>query len=259
MSNTNDVVMQPTHVFASLAPRVISSNENLPDGQKRKVEVSGSAEITVAPDTCILSIVVTSCKEKAAEARTSVERRVEYIKQTLLNNSLPEEDIVITENLQRIDKAESNKNSYCMETQIDVTFYNSLQRCMKLSSLFVEKLENSVKVLPPVLKHNQQQLESHRKRACLLAFTNARQKATELCRMLNQRLGKAINVTENVVREQTGSNSAQENDDDDVDIEDVSSHGGAIDVQRRAVLQTINIRVDVTASFELKTANRCAK
>jgi len=272
MSNQEGLIMKPTHVFASLSPRVLTADEKLPDSQKRKVEVSGSAELTIPPDTSTLSIILVSNKEKASEARASVERRVEYVKQTLLNNGIPEGDIVITENLKRTGE----KNYYCMETQIDATFCSALQQCMKLSSLFVEKLETCVRVLPPVLSHDQQRLESQRKQACLLAFANARQKAVDLCKMLNQGLGRPIFVTENVIRERRGcgfgdgdlTDDGGDTGRDDVVVGGkksdvnvprldlspvVSTSTDQIDVQRRMRNGTIHIRVDVTATFELRS------
>jgi len=229
--------MKPTHVFASLAPRVLPNGEEICENQKRKVEVTGSAELSIPPDTCVLSIVLSSLKEKASDARASVERRVVYVKQTLVQNGLPEEDIIITENLKRL-----SEKSYEMETQIDATFCNALQKCMKLSSLFVEKLESSVKVLPPLLKHNQQVLESHRKKACLLAFSNARSKAFELCKMVGSTLGRPMYVHENEVEETTGGDK-----DDDCDN---------IEVNKMVRMATVNIKVQVTATFELRSKNK---
>lgn len=258
MSHHKDIVVQPTHVFASLSPRVLTAEEKLPENQKRKVEVSGSAELSIPPEIAVLSVILISNKEKAADARASVERRVEYVKQTMINNGLPEEDITVTESLQR----SGEKSSYQMETQIDATFCNALQKCMKLSSLFVEKLENSVKVLPPVLKHDPQRLECQRKKACLMAFANARQKAYDLCRMLNQNLGRPIVVTENIVRERKGDEDSSSYDDecnkkDDIQVPPIGIptvfDEGPIDVQRRLVNNTIHIRVDVTATFELRS------
>jgi len=121
---------------------------------------------------------------------------------------------------------------------------------MKLSSLFVEKLQHSVKVLPPILKHHQQRLECQRKKACLLAFANARQKALDLCRMLNQNLGRPITVIENNVNETKGSEKDETTDEADLDAE--KDHG-VIDVQRRMKKETVHLRVDVTATFELKS------
>jgi len=236
--------MKPTHVFASLSPQSLCPGEKLPENQKRKVEVSGSATLTVSPEISILSIIVSSKKEKACDARCSVERRVDYVKQTLLNNGILEDYMTITENLKHVT------DGYLMETQIDATFYSALQKCMKLSSLFVEKLQHSVKVLPPILKHHQQRLECQRKKACLLAFANARQKALDLCRMLNQNLGRPITVIENNVNETKGSEKDENTDEADLDAE--KDHG-VIDVQRRMRKETVHLRVDVTATFELKS------
>nr|CAB3256794.1 interleukin-1 receptor-associated kinase 1-binding protein 1-like [Phallusia mammillata] len=243
-----------SHVFANLSPRIITANDdNVHEKQKRKVEVSGSAEFTVPPDRCILTIVIKNKKEQAADAKASVERRLEYIVQTLLNNGLHSCDVEVTKNLSR----PTGRNLYHMEAQVDAVFTNDLQKCLSVSNLFIEKLDNCVTVLPPILKHDKQRLESTRKQACLTALANARQKALEVCRLLGQTMGRPINVTENIVREWRGSGATPSDEPPECaepplpTVEEVMT-SGPIDVQRRVTEQSITVRVDVTAVFEIR-------
>jgi len=99
-----------------------------------------------------------------------------------------------------------------------------------------------------------------RKKVCNMALKNARQKATDLCKDLNQSLGRVITVSENVVREQRGDwefnfNEVREGMFDEQTPKVVRIDFGAdepIDIQRRMKDNTVYLRVDVKASFELR-------
>lgn len=54
----------------------------------REVQVTGTAELSAAPDRARLYIRVSSSKGAAAEAKSSVLRRLEYIEQTLRQKGL---------------------------------------------------------------------------------------------------------------------------------------------------------------------------
>ncbi|XP_078486084.1 interleukin-1 receptor-associated kinase 1-binding protein 1-like [Ciona intestinalis] len=253
MKGSSKHVFEPTHVFANLSPRIFSpENENKNENQHRRVEVSGTAEFTIPPDLCILTVVIENKKEKAEEAKASVARRLEYITQTLISHGVQNHDIEVTENLSRI----GGRGFFHMEAQVDATFHNDLQKCLRLSNLFVEKLDRSVKVLSPVLKHDTQRLEATRKQTCLTALANARQKAVEVCRLMGQTLGRPVFITENVVREWRGCGSPEQSDPPGgvegplPTVEDVIS--GPINVQRRMKEQSVTVRVDVTATFDIR-------
>uniref|UniRef100_H2Y888 Interleukin-1 receptor-associated kinase 1-binding protein 1 homolog n=1 Tax=Ciona savignyi TaxID=51511 RepID=H2Y888_CIOSA len=242
---------EPTHVFANLSPRILSSsNENKSETQHRRVEVSGTAEFNVPPDLCVLTIVIENRKEKADEAKSSVARRLDYVTQTLTNHSVQNNDMEITENLSRVN----GRGFFHMEAQVDAVFHQDLQKCLQISNLFVEKLDKCVKVLPPMLKHDPQRLEVTRKQTCLTALANARQKALDVCRLMGQNLGRPVFITENVVREWRGSGAPEQvvpgAEAPLPSVDGVTN--GPITVQRRMKEQSLTIRVDVTATFDIR-------
>ena len=53
--------------------------------RKNEVQVSATGEVSLAPDRCRITIAISSRKEEAQDAVTSVDRRREYIMQTLHN------------------------------------------------------------------------------------------------------------------------------------------------------------------------------
>ena len=80
---------------------------------------------------------------------------------------------------------------------------------------------------------------TNRKKACLLAFSNARSKAFELCKMVGSTLGRPMYVHENEVEETTGGDKDDECDN--------------IEVNKMVKMATVNIKVQVTATFELRS------
>jgi len=88
-------------------------------------------------------------------------------------------------------------------------------------------------------------------------LSNARQKAVEVCRLLGQSLGRPVFVTENIVREWKGRGSTASDEPPSGSetalptVEEVTQRG-PIDIQRRMIEQSITIRVDVTATFEIR-------
>ncbi|XP_039264509.1 interleukin-1 receptor-associated kinase 1-binding protein 1 homolog [Styela clava] len=241
-------ILEPSHIFASLKP-----DKNLQDKEhvdcrrapKREVQVTGSAELMVAPSICVLTVVIRSEKSASDEAKNSVLRRLEYVQQTFKNHGVQDGDMIVVKNLSR----NAARCLYVMEAQVDVTFRNSVHKCMQLHNLFVEKLDDTVKVLRPQLMHDKQKLEGIRKQACLTALANARQKAIEVCRMLGQTIGRPICVKEDFCDETLGSNSnCQTNEEDHVLLGNPTS----IDLQQRVKANTITIKAQVSATFELK-------
>lgn len=237
-------ILEPSHIFASLKPEPAEGKDNLDPRRhfKREVQVTGSAELAVAPSIVVLTVVIKSEKAHAEEAKNSVLRRLEYVHQTVKNHGVLDGDIIVVKNMSRIPAG------YRMEAQVDVTLRNNVHKCMQLHNLFMEKLDETVKVLRPQVMHDKQHMETVRKQACLTALANARQKAIEVCRMLGQSLGRPISVKEENCEENVGPNGCDSTNEDQV----IPGGPTAIDIQQRVKASTVTIRVQVTAAFELK-------
>ncbi|XP_076819302.1 interleukin-1 receptor-associated kinase 1-binding protein 1 homolog [Clavelina lepadiformis] len=255
MCSKKKISFEPTHIFANLSPQLLRAGDEKQENETeaRKVEVSGSAEFILPPDQCILTVLISNKKDKSEEAKASVARRLEYVTQTLYNHGVQKHDTEITKNLSRI----GGRGWFNMEAQVDALFHNDLHKCLQLKNLFTEKLDSCVKVLPVVLQHDKQHIEATRKQTCLTALANARQKAAEICKLMGQALGRPIFITENIVREWKGvgsldANSVTNNAEQSMlTVAEVTSPG-PLEIQRKLRDQSISIRVDVTATFEIR-------
>ena len=59
-----------------------------PPTRENEIQVSASAEISLIPDRCRISITVNSRKDDVQEAKNSVSRRLDYILQVLNNHQV---------------------------------------------------------------------------------------------------------------------------------------------------------------------------
>ncbi|KAJ1151010.1 hypothetical protein NDU88_003797 [Pleurodeles waltl] len=181
-----------SRVFAALCPRESNETETevdlpRPRGMEeqenrsgvtprsaapREVHVSGVAELSAAPDRARVSVCLSSCKETANDAKSSVNRRLEYILQSMRQHGVQEENLTVTKTFRR------RENAYNMEVEICVIF-EDFEKMQTISNLLVEKLDISVTISPPHFYHSPESVEALRRRVCLAAVGNARRKAQE--------------------------------------------------------------------------------
>ncbi|XP_068137623.1 interleukin-1 receptor-associated kinase 1-binding protein 1 [Hyperolius riggenbachi] len=193
-----------SRMFAALQPADITERsgeeqENRPGiviGQRggREVQVTGTAEMSAAPDTARVCIRVTSSKGTAAEARSSVQRRLEYIEQSLRLRAVPDEHKTISKEILRI------YNTYQMDAEVCVVF-KDFEKLQNLCNVLVEKLDNSVTISSPHFYHSPENMEKLRREVCLTAVNNARRKAQEVCHLVGQSLGRSIIIREEEMKE----------------------------------------------------------
>ena len=88
----------------------------------------------------------------------------------------------------------------------------------------------------------------------MLALVNAREKAMEVCRLVGQNLGRPVFITENIVREWTGSEEEGPQTPDSPSGSICSApNWGPIPIKKQLQDNAVTIRVDVTATFEIKS------
>lgn len=197
---------------------------------QQMVEVSATGELCLPPDRCAIHISVSSSKEQVQDVKNSVQRRVDYIMQTLHNHQIKEADIHTNKVLRRIDSI------YYLTTEVQVQF-SDFPKSESLRNLLVEKLDDSVSVSLPEFFQSPQRPANLRKEACLTAVKNAKQKALAIAQLLGARLGPALAVREDAVREWQGPSE---------------DHVITMDsLQHRIDQATVNVEVKVTASFQL--------
>uniref|UniRef100_H2ZSG3 Interleukin 1 receptor associated kinase 1 binding protein 1 n=1 Tax=Latimeria chalumnae TaxID=7897 RepID=H2ZSG3_LATCH len=165
------VRMTPSRVFAALVP--VNSNhwdENEPgffrtgtswrspeQGRpaSREVQVTGTAELSAAPDRARVSVLVSSGKKEAGEAKNSVCRRLDYILQVIRQQGIQEMNVTVTKDFRRIE------NAYHMEAEVCVVF-TDFEKMQNICNLLVEKLTTSVTINPPTFYHSAEAMEDLR-------------------------------------------------------------------------------------------------
>ncbi|KAG8444856.1 hypothetical protein GDO86_009855 [Hymenochirus boettgeri] len=191
--------LRPAALMSPLRTDELENRAGIVVGQSggREVHVSGSWEISAPPDRARVCIKVTSSKDTATEAKSSVQRRLEYIEQRLRLGGVSEENISMSKEFKRLS------NTYQMEAEVYVIF-SDFEKLQNICNTLVEKLDNSGSISPPHFYHTPEQLEKLRRDVCLGAVGNARRKAQEVCCLVGQSLGKALIIKEEEIKEWQG-------------------------------------------------------
>ncbi|XP_060061403.1 interleukin-1 receptor-associated kinase 1-binding protein 1 isoform X2 [Erinaceus europaeus] len=243
----------PSRVFVELVPwanrgrenHLVSSGETPPaalrpvpptqlETSTREVHVSGTSEVSASPDRAQVAVRVSSSKDAAAEAKKSVCRRLDYIAQSLQQQGVQAENIVVTKDFRRIE------NAYHMEAEVCITF-SEFGKMQNVCNFLVEKLDSSVVIGQPQFYHTPGSAENLRQ-ACLVAVENAWRKAQEVCNLVGQVLGKPLLIKEEETKEWEGQ------------IEDHPSSrlSSSLTVQQKIKSATIHAYSKVSATFEVK-------
>ncbi|XP_078504224.1 interleukin-1 receptor-associated kinase 1-binding protein 1 [Lissotriton helveticus] len=202
----------------------------LRDAPPREVHVSAVAELSAAPDRARVSVHLSSCKETAIEAKSSVNRRLDYILQSIRQYGVQEENLTVTKTFRR------RENAYNMEVEICVIF-EDFDKMQTISNLLVEKLDISVTISSPHFYHTPESVEGLRRRVCLAAVGNARRKAQEVCRLVGQALGKPLLIREDEMKEWECQADNQQD---------------GLSIQQKIKNTTISAASKIFATFEIK-------
>ncbi|KAM6185162.1 interleukin-1 receptor-associated kinase 1-binding protein 1 [Rhynchocyon petersi] len=199
-----------------------------------EVHVTGTSEVSAAPDRAQVAVRVSSTKETAAEAKRSVCRRLDYISQSLHQQGLKAENIAVTKDFRR------KENAYHMEGEVRITF-TEFGKMQNICNFLVEKLDSSVVISPPQFYHTPGCVEYLRRKACLVAVENARRKAQEVCNLVGQTIGTPLLIKEEETKEWEGQIDYQS-----------SRLSGSLTVQQKIKSATIHAASKVFVTFEVK-------
>ncbi|GAB0186149.1 interleukin-1 receptor-associated kinase 1-binding protein 1 [Grus americana] len=229
----------PARVFAELVPAQAQASAPagcggppVPSG--REVHVSGSAELSAAPDRARVSLRLGSRKDAAGAARSSVARRLEYLVQSARQRGVPEENMTVTEDFSRLE------NTYQMEAEVCIIF-SDFGKMQNVCNLLIEKLGTSVTIGPPHFYHTPEAIDTLRRQVCVAAVANTRQKAQEVCRLFGQSLGKPLLIREEETKEWGGHIDSQ-----------LLNSPDSLTLQERIQNATVYASCRVFAVFEIK-------
>ncbi|XP_071955595.1 interleukin-1 receptor-associated kinase 1-binding protein 1-like [Antedon mediterranea] len=230
---------KPSRVYASLLDQSNTPTNNKNQGNPRpktstEIEVTATAEARQVPNRANVTVVVSSRKEVAAEAKNSVARRTDYIFQALHTFQVKEGDVSRTDSLQRED------GLYVMTTELLVTFVD-IEKCLAVTNLLVEKLDDSVIITQPEFHHTPHSVEELRKQVLIKAVSNCRQKADNIGLLLGQVVGQPNKIIEEYTKEWEGPETAPTTE----------RLGKSLTMQQRIANATVHVKAKVKINFEM--------
>eukprot|EP00112_Aurelia_sp_Birch-Aquarium-sp1_P016243 Seg3667.3 transcript_id=Seg3667.3/GoldUCD/mRNA.D3Y31 product="Interleukin-1 receptor-associated kinase 1-binding protein 1" protein_id=Seg3667.3/GoldUCD/D3Y31 len=198
---------------------------------QHKVIVTETGDAVLQPDVAKVSILYKSTKETVEAVKHSVQRRIDYILQSLRNNGVKETHYTIHKTLERIE------DNFQMTVEICVEF-RDFKVCENVCNFLVEKLDGNVNVSRPIFSHSPGKLDALRRQACVNAVKNARSKAEAIAQFVNQKIAATVEVKEEEISEVTGAMSAD--------------HTLESGIKGRIEAATITVTVKISATFEIE-------
>ncbi|XP_026055732.1 interleukin-1 receptor-associated kinase 1-binding protein 1 homolog [Carassius auratus] len=243
----------PSRVFATVSPNAgdVYRDENesvFNRGRKqtrlhaqsnaRVVQMTGCAELSSPPDRASVTISVKNSKENVNDVTNSVIRRLEYILQTVRQHDVKEENITVTKHLQREEEL------FHMQAEVLVVF-SDFEKMQQARAVLIEKLDKIVCVGDPYYSHSAECLSLLRRRVCSEAVDNARLKASEVCCILGQALGRPLLVREEESREWTSGQHEMT--------------GSPLTLHQKTATTLVSASSHVFVTFELRPKNNRRK
>jgi uncharacterized protein YggE len=163
--------------------------------QVPQISVSGEGKIKVAPDRVQINFGVKNVGKDAAEVKKlndqTVDKVLKYIKKFGISTS----DYKTTQvSLNRNYDFEKKKNNFQASQSITII----LKDLTKYDELMMGLLDNGINSIDAI-EFKSSKMEEHKSEARKLAILDAKKKAEDYVSVLNQKIGKAILITDNSV------------------------------------------------------------
>jgi len=159
----------------------------------RQISVDGEGKIKVVPDQGVISLGVENTGKEAAEVKKANDVIIEKIIKFIKKNNIPSTDFQTTNvNLYKNYDYEKKKYNYTASQTITVT----LKDLSKYNEFMMGITDTGVTNIHGV-QFKSSKMESLEAEARKKAILNAKQKALDYVSVLNQKIGKAILITDN--------------------------------------------------------------
>ncbi|CAF1015181.1 unnamed protein product [Brachionus calyciflorus] len=209
---------------------LINSQNTNKENPKRKITVNGTGEIKLPPNEIKLLVVISSTKLNIEEAKSSVQRRYEYVYQTMRKYKINESNIFVNTSYNR-----KEDNNFEVRCEIS-TVLSDFQIYLQIYNVLTEKLDKTVKVLEPQLAHTANRIEALKRQATIQAIRNAKRTALDIANSVSLQLGKPVEIYQESYKETWG---------EQVDLTDQKSISDLISEK------TIKITCNVRVTFDL--------
>lgn len=213
----------------------------------RTINVSGQAEIKVAPDEVVIQVGVESRNKVLAGAKRQNDEAIARILSSVRQFGVEKKHVQTGYiSVEPVYESRSSKVTWSDETRIehyrvrkDVAVV--LRDVSKFEALLSALLDDGANRVNGV-KFNTTELRKHRDRARQLAIIAAREKAQALAGELGQKIGKAISINENGFGSVFG-NAAMNAVQDNVSLDNVS--GNTVALGQISVTATVNVQFEL--------------
>ncbi len=158
-----------------------------------QVSVSGEGKVMVKPDHIIINFGVENTGKDATEVKKLNDETVDKVVKFVKKFGIPTSDFQTTSvSLNRNYDYEKKKYNYQASQTISIT----LKDITKYDSLMMGLVDNGINNISDV-EFKSSKIEEYKSEARKLAMKDAKRKAEDYVSVLNQKIGKAILITDN--------------------------------------------------------------
>ena len=183
--------MKKTIAIAALLFMSIAGAQEIK--QIPQINVSGEGKVKVVPDQAFISISVESKGTKAADVKKLNDELTEKVIKAIRQSNLPKEDVQTKRvSLNPIYDYEKKKYSYNATQTIEIL----LKDLSKYDVLMEAVVDAGVNRISNV-EFKSSKIEQYRTEARKEAMVEAKRKANDYVSILNQKIGKAITISDN--------------------------------------------------------------
>jgi uncharacterized protein len=158
-----------------------------------QVSVSGEGKVMVKPDHIVINFGVENTGKDATEVKKLNDETVDKVVKFVKKFGIPTSDFQTTSvSLNRNYDYEKKKYNYQASQTISIT----LKDITKYDSLMMGLVDNGINNISDV-EFKSSKIEEYKSEARKLAMKDAKRKAEDYVSVLNQKIGKAILITDN--------------------------------------------------------------
>ncbi len=157
------------------------------------IAVTGEGKVTVQPDQAVINFGVQNTGKEAAEVKKMNDETVDKVMKFIKKFGIPSTDVQTTNvSLHKSYDYEKKKHNFQASQSITIT----LKELKKYDELMMGLVDNGINNISNV-EFKSSKIEEHKVTARKQAILDSKKKAEDFATALNQKVGKAIVITDN--------------------------------------------------------------
>lgn len=157
------------------------------------IAVTGEGKVTVQPDQAVINFGVQNTGKDAAEVKKMNDETVDKVMKFIKKFGIPSTDVQTTNvSLHKSYDYEKKKHNFQASQSITIT----LKELKKYDELMMGLVDNGINNISNV-EFKSSKIEEHKVTARKQAILDAKKKAEDFATALNQKVGKAIVISDN--------------------------------------------------------------